>query len=163
MVQTELPLPEIQVSTEVALVIMVRYINSQPCILIAERLLGPNAGQLTFPGGTLESGEDPEGCALRELREETGLTVKFDYLIEAARYPFALFVSKGLARVTCFFTYWDESTGEIDPERSEPGKHKDWMWVPIPHAVRLACAGKLPLQVFQGWWVEEVYDTQMQL
>src|ERR1051325_2342850 len=34
-----------------------------------------HAGQMAIPGGRLHEGESAEECALRELREELGLTV----------------------------------------------------------------------------------------
>jgi 8-oxo-dGTP diphosphatase len=30
----------------------------------------------TFPGGRIETGESPEGCAVREVLEETGLSIE---------------------------------------------------------------------------------------
>ncbi|WP_433469076.1 NUDIX hydrolase [Spirillospora sp. CA-128828] len=43
-------------------------------ILIRRAYQGRNAGQWGLPGGRLEDGETPEQAALRELREEIGLT-----------------------------------------------------------------------------------------
>ena len=42
-------------------------------ILILKRALGAAAGSWYTPGGVLDPGETPEGCAVRELEEETGL------------------------------------------------------------------------------------------
>jgi len=42
-------------------------------ILLVRRATRPRKGMLCLPGGFLELGETVEGCARRELREETGL------------------------------------------------------------------------------------------
>ena len=45
-------------------------------ILLAQRPVGRSmAGLWEFPGGKLEPGESPEGCIIRELREELGIEV----------------------------------------------------------------------------------------
>ncbi len=56
--------------------------------LLVERGRDPSKGWLAFPGGRREDGETPQEAAIRELNEETGLsvaiityltTVTFDY------------------------------------------------------------------------------------
>ncbi len=49
-------------------------INSQ--ILFIERKKDPFKGHLTFPGGFVNEGEKVEDAALREVKEETSLSVK---------------------------------------------------------------------------------------
>ena len=45
-------------------------------LLITRRPLGAHlGGYWEFPGGKLAPGETPEACAVREVREEVGLTV----------------------------------------------------------------------------------------
>jgi len=43
--------------------------------LLVERANPPQAGSWTVPGGLLEHDESPAACAVRELREETGVRV----------------------------------------------------------------------------------------
>ena len=47
------------------------------CLLYEVRAdtLGRQPGEVCFPGGRMEAGEDPVACALRETWEETGLTL----------------------------------------------------------------------------------------
>lgn len=42
-------------------------------VLLMHRRKEPNLGQWTAPGGKIEVHESPAECAIRELREETGL------------------------------------------------------------------------------------------
>jgi 8-oxo-dGTP diphosphatase len=43
-------------------------------VLLMRKKRGLGAGKINGPGGRLEAGESPEACALREVREELGVT-----------------------------------------------------------------------------------------
>ncbi len=49
-------------------------------VLLVKRRYDPRAGAWCLPAGFMEYGETPRHCALRELREETGLRGKLDEL-----------------------------------------------------------------------------------
>jgi len=44
-------------------------------ILLIDKKTGLGKGKINGPGGKVEPGESPEGCAIRECREELGITV----------------------------------------------------------------------------------------
>jgi 8-oxo-dGTP pyrophosphatase MutT (NUDIX family) len=50
-------------------------------ILMVKRRFDPRAGSWCLPAGFLEYGESPERCAVRELREETGIRARLTGLI----------------------------------------------------------------------------------
>ena len=56
-------------------------IDSKERILLVKRSVEPQKGLWCLPGGFMELGETPEGSALRELSEETGLSGKVEMLI----------------------------------------------------------------------------------
>ena len=55
-------------------VYVLRTLNSTTQVLLLRRCGGRFAGQWWPVTGTLEAGEDPPRCAVRELQEETALT-----------------------------------------------------------------------------------------
>jgi 8-oxo-dGTP diphosphatase len=57
--------------------IAIAVVEQDDHFLIGQRPLGvPLAGLWEFPGGKIEQGETPEAAAVRECREETGLSVE---------------------------------------------------------------------------------------
>jgi len=51
------------------------YVRDGDRVLMLERTKSPNLGQVIAPGGKLLPEEAPSECVVRELAEETGLTV----------------------------------------------------------------------------------------
>jgi 8-oxo-dGTP diphosphatase len=85
-------------------------------LLLIQRNRPPSEGLWTLPGGRLEAGEPPEACALRELKEELGLTVYGLRPLVVLRH--------GAFRLQTFATQAFE--GEIVPSAAEI---RDWRWV----------------------------------
>lgn len=91
-------------------------------ILLGKRRNAHGAGDWSPPGGHLDFGETPENCAIREVREETGLT------IENARLGGVtndIFLSEQKHYVTLFIIA-DCPAGT--PELLEPAKCEGWVW-----------------------------------
>jgi mutator protein MutT len=52
-------------------------------VLLVQRTNPPSEGLWSFPGGAIQLGETLEEALVREVREETGLTVKIGPLVSA--------------------------------------------------------------------------------
>jgi 8-oxo-dGTP diphosphatase len=79
------------------------------------------AGTWSFPGGRIESGESAEDCALRELKEETGLLGVNPRRVGEREDVFA----EGL-RYRTIFARVDWDGGE--PSAREPAACQCWRW-----------------------------------
>ena len=60
------------------------FIHRDGRVLLIRRRFEPNRGRWAPPGGLLEVGEDPEEGARREVREELGLEVEVEGLLQVA-------------------------------------------------------------------------------
>lgn len=96
-----------------------------PLILLGKRLSGPGTGAYGWAGGHLEFGETPEACAVREVAEETGLSITADMLEP-------LCVSNTMAYGSHYIDiefHCELPAGE--PRVMEPAKLDAWTWYPL--------------------------------
>lgn len=56
-------------------------------IVLVQRAINPSYGKWVFPGGYVDRGETLEAAALREVREESGLSVRLTRLLGAYSFP----------------------------------------------------------------------------
>jgi ADP-ribose pyrophosphatase YjhB (NUDIX family) len=105
-----------------------------------------------MPGGTLDFGESLTYCAIREVREETGLQIRITGIIGTYTDPNILIAcSDGEVRQEFTFVYCAEiESGElkIDDESKEAA------WVP------LSSAAELPLAESQRCRLKDVMEYQ---
>jgi 8-oxo-dGTP diphosphatase len=59
-------------------------IHSKGKVLMIKRRFDPNKGKWSLPGGLVELGEAPQEAAKREVREELGLEVAVEKLLQVA-------------------------------------------------------------------------------
>ena len=100
-------------------------------LLIGTRREEHGCGALSVPGGHLEFGETIEECALRELKEETGMTAKREdvSVITLSNQPVtgAHYVNIGVLI--------KNPIG--DPQEAAPEEHGDWRWVGLDELSKL--------------------------
>jgi 8-oxo-dGTP diphosphatase len=63
---------------KVAVAVLIEQDNK---VLLARRVMNPQRGSWTLPGGFLDAGEDPQAAAARECLEETNLVVEVGELL----------------------------------------------------------------------------------
>ena len=56
-------------------------------LVLVRRAIEPGYGRWTFPGGYVDRGEEVQKAAVREAREEAGLDIRLDYLLNVYSYP----------------------------------------------------------------------------
>ena len=61
-------------------------IDDRKRIALVKRAIEPGYGKWVFPGGYVDRGEEVQHAAVREAREETGLDVRIDRLINIYSY-----------------------------------------------------------------------------
>ena len=90
--------------------------------LLGLRIGSHGAGTWALPGGHIEFGESIEDCAIREVLEETGMTINN---VQPLTFTSDLFVDVNKHYITLFVSS-DWVSGE--PMLREPEKCQSWQW-----------------------------------
>ena len=88
--------------------------------VLVQNRLDPNWSGIVFPGGHVEAGESITASVIREIREETGLTIENPMLCGVKQF----WLDNGV-RYVVFLFHADKFTGEL--HGSEEG---DAFWLP---------------------------------
>lgn len=131
---------------EVCVVYLVRNAAVGPEVLLGRKLTGLGAGKVVAPGGKLESGETPIDAAVREVREEVGLTLDVAGLRLLGELTYIFPTKSAWNQVSWAFT----AHGDFgDPM---PSHELDALWISV---------GSLPLDEMWGdakYWVPDLLN-----
>jgi len=97
-------------------------VNASGKIMLCKRLKPYGYGKLALPGGHLEWQETLEQCAVREVAEESGITLK--EVLNLDHYTQEL---TGTRHYITFYLIAPLPDGQV-PIRTEPDKHGEWGW-----------------------------------
>lgn len=78
----------------------------------------PHPLKWEFPGGKLRPGENPEGCIIREIREELGVEITAEQLYPSVKYAYDEYIVK-LIPFVCRISHGSLSLAE----------HASYRWV----------------------------------
>ena len=88
-IETERGPRKLEVVVHPGAVVIMPLLDSERVVLVEQYRHAVGERTLEFPAGTIEEGEEPRECALRELREETG------YVAGALEFLGSFFASPG--------------------------------------------------------------------
>ncbi len=91
-------------------------------VLLGQRLNAHGDGTWCFPGGHLEHGETWGGCAIREVKEETGLDIGEPEFVTCTN---DIFPAENKHYITIYMkVHWQSG----EPQVTEPDKMVRWEW-----------------------------------
>lgn len=95
-------------------------------VLLIRRGTPPLAGDWSLPGGRIEFGERTEAAALRELKEETGITARIAALVDVVD---AIFTSRSSGAVTRHYVLFDYAAVWVsgEPVAGDDADHAEWI------------------------------------
>ena len=80
-----------QITVSAAVILRTNLQTHKKEILATQRGYGDFKGGWEFPGGKIESGETPEECIVREIREELATVVKAEKILGVVEYDYPAF------------------------------------------------------------------------
>lgn len=113
------------------------YDNDKENILMVKNK-GANSSYFTLPGGAVENGETLEDAAIREVKEETGLSVELEGIFAVSE---AFFVERGHHAI--FFTFRGRIIGG-EPNIAFPEEIEEISWMDAKLALKYAY---IPIEV----------------
>jgi 8-oxo-dGTP pyrophosphatase MutT (NUDIX family) len=112
--------------------IVVRYESDQPWLVVGSRRRERDGRTWTLPKGTPNPGENREQTAIREVEEETGLTVRITGPLDSIEY---WFVQSGTRiHKTVHYFMMEPHGGDLERHDHE---FDEVRWIPFDHAATM--------------------------
>ena len=128
--------------------VSVAILNSKNELLLLERR---DSGNWTIPGGTLEFGEDLKTCALREIKEETGLDIEILDIVGTYSNPHNIVsYDDGESRQEFTILFFGKMKSEVVTMDDESIQFT-WVHIDSANKLKLANSQKTRIEDFQKY------------